>query len=112
MRALIHRTTSIWRKEEGFSFLLALLAFLLALLAFLATLLAFLAFLEPWGRLLDVVAQLLLQLHEVRPAGAQHLAHLGRVEDREQQVLDRQVLVACLTGLMESIVETVFELVG
>jgi len=25
MRALIHRTTSIWRKEEGFSFLLALL---------------------------------------------------------------------------------------
>ena len=61
---------------------------------------------------IDVVAQLLLQFREIGTAGPQHLAHFGSVEDREQQMLDRQVLVACLARLVERVVETVFELVG
>ena len=73
--------------------------------------LALLALLEARSRLLDVIAQLLLQLRQIRAAGTQHLAHLRRVEDREQQVLDRQVLVPGLAGLVERVVQTVFELV-
>ena len=74
--------------------------------------LALLAFLEPRGGLVDVLLQFLLELRQIRAAGAQHLAHLGRVEDRQQQVLDRQVLVTRLARLVERIVQTVFELVG
>jgi len=74
--------------------------------------LALLAFLETRRRLIDVIPEFLLQLREVGPAGPQHLTHLGRVEDRQQQVLDRQVLVTGFARLMERIVETVFELVG
>ena len=73
---------------------------------------ALLAFLEARRRLIDVVPELLLQLREIGTTGPQHLAHLGRIENREQQMLDRQVLVTCFTRLMERIVETVFELVG
>src|SRR5205807_2405345 len=69
--------------------------------------LALLALLEPGCRLVDVVLQLLFQLDRVRPAGAQHFANLGSVENREQQVLDRQVLVTGLARLVERIVETV-----
>src|SRR6267143_1396776 len=74
--------------------------------------LALLALLEPRGRLVDVVLQLLFELDRVRAAGAQHFAHLRGVEDREQQVLDRQVLVTRLARLVERVVETVLELVG
>ena len=74
--------------------------------------LALLAFLELRGRLVDVLLQLLLEFGEVGSAGAQHFAHLGRVEDRQEQVLDREVLVTRLTRLVERIVQTVFELVG
>ena len=59
-----------------------------------------------------MLLQLLLELGQIRAAGAQDLAHLGRVEDGEQQVLDRQVLMARLARPMEGVVETVFQLVG
>ena len=74
--------------------------------------LALLAFLEARGRLIDVLLELLAQLREIRAAGAQHLAHLGGVEYREQQVLDRQILVTRLARLVKGVVEAVFELVG
>jgi hypothetical protein len=74
--------------------------------------LALLGLLEARRRLIDVLLQLLLQFGEIRPARAQHLAHLGGVEDREQQVLDRQVLVSRLARLVERGVEAVFELIG
>ena len=53
-----------------------------------------------------------LSLREIRAAGAQDLAHLGRVEDGEQQVLDRQVFVARFARLVKGVVEAVFKLVG
>ncbi len=65
---------------------------------------AFLALLEPRGRLVDVLLQLLFELDGVRAAGAQHLANFGSIEDREQQVLDRQVLVTRLARLVERVV--------
>ena len=46
-----------------------------------------------------------LELGEVRAAGSQHLAHLRGVEDREQQMLDRQEFVARLARLVKGIVE-------
>jgi hypothetical protein len=63
-------------------------------------------------RLLDVILQLLLELAEVGAAGPQDLTYPGRVEDREQQMLDGQVFVTRFPGLVEGIVETVFKLVG
>ena len=74
--------------------------------------LALLGLLEPGRGLVDVFLQLLLELGQVRTAGAQHLAHLGRVEDGEQQVLDREVLVARFARLVKRVVEAVFQLVG
>ena len=74
--------------------------------------LALLTLIELGGGLIDVLLQLLLELCEVRAAGAQHLAHLRSVEDREQQVLDREVFVTRLAGLVEGVVEAVLELVG
>ena len=74
--------------------------------------LALLALLQARGRLLDVILQLLLELAQISATGTQHFAHLGRVEDREQQVLDGKVLVTRLAGLVERVVQTVFELVG
>jgi len=59
-----------------------------------------------------VLLQLLFEFGEVGSAGTQHFAHLGRVENRQEQVLDREVLVTRLTRLVERIVQTVFELVG
>jgi len=73
--------------------------------------LALLAVLEARRRLVDVLLDLLAELGEVHPAGAQHLAHLGSVEYGEQQVLDRQVLVPRLACLVERIVEAVFQFV-
>ena len=49
---------------------------------------------------------------EVRAAGAQDLAHLRRVEDGQQQVLDRQEFMARFARLAKGVVETVFKLVG
>ncbi len=73
---------------------------------------ALLALLEPWSRLVYMLFELLLQLTQIGAARTQYLAHFRRIQDREQQVLDSQVFVTCLTRLMERIVETVFKLVG
>jgi hypothetical protein len=51
-----------------------------------------------------------LELVDVGPAGPEDLAHLGGIEDRQQQVLDRQEFVAGVTRLGEGVVQTEFEL--
>ena len=53
-----------------------------------------------------------LSLAEVRTAGPQDLAHLRGIEDGQQQVLDRQELVASVTRLGEGVVQTEFELLA
>jgi hypothetical protein len=57
----------------------------------------------------DVLRQVLAQLVHVGAAGAQHLGRGRVVEQREQQVLDGDELVAFLAGLDERHVETDFE---
>jgi len=73
---------------------------------------ALLAFFQARRGLIDVFLELLLQLAQISTAGAQNLAHFRGVQDREQQVLDSQILVTCLTRLVKGIVETIFKLVG
>ena len=58
-----------------------------------------------------MVLELLLQLAQIRAASAQNLPHLGCIEDREQQVLDRQIFMTRLACLVKGIVEAVFKLV-
>ena len=65
--------------------------------------------LEARGRLVDEVLQLLAQARDVGAAGPQDLAHLGRVDDGEQQVLDRHELVARLARRLEGFVQADFE---
>jgi hypothetical protein len=82
--------------------------------------------LEPEGRLnVHVLLAIVLfesrcrfgnELHEITPklsdvcaAGLQNLEDLRRVEQREQQVLDRDELVLSLPSLLESLVKTIFE---
>src|ERR1700679_933489 len=63
--------------------------------------LALLGLLKVRRRLVDVVLQILLKFSQIRPAGAQDLAHLRRVENGKQQVLNRQVLMARLACPMK-----------
>ena len=62
------------------------------------------------GRSVEVLVERVLEPGQIRAAGAQDLAHLGSVEDRQQQVLDREELMAGLTRLGEGVVQTEFEL--
>ena len=65
--------------------------------------------LEPRRGLVDEVLQVLAQPHDVGAARAQDLAHLGRIDDGEQQVLDRHELVARLAGRLEGLVQADFK---
>ena len=65
--------------------------------------------LEPRRGLVDEVLQVLAQPRDVGAAGPQDLAHLRRVHDGEQQVLDRHELVARLARRLERLVQTDFE---
>ena len=67
---------------------------------------------QPRRGAIEVVVQRVLELVDVRPAGPQDLAHLRGIEDRQQQVLDRQEFVTCVTGLGKGVVQTEFELLG
>ena len=58
----------------------------------------------------EVLVERVLEPGQVRAAGAQDLAHLGGVEDRQQQVLDREELMASFARLGEGVVQTEFEL--
>ena len=60
----------------------------------------------------DVLRQVLAQLVHVGAAGAQHLGRGRVVQQREQQVLDGDELVALLARLDERHVQTDFELLG
>ena len=51
-----------------------------------------------------------LEAVQVGAAGAQDLPHLRRVEDGQQQMLDREEFVASVTRLGERVVQTKFEL--
>jgi hypothetical protein len=57
----------------------------------------------------DELLERLLQLADVRAAGPEHLANLGRIENREQQVLDRHELMACFARGLEGLVQAEFE---
>ena len=53
-----------------------------------------------------------LSLLRVGAAGAQDLAHLGRVENGEQQVLHRHEFMTRFARALERLVQAVFELVA
>jgi hypothetical protein len=57
----------------------------------------------------DVLAQLGGQPFELRAAALERLAHARRIEQAEQQVLDRQELVPLRPRLAERLVQTVFK---
>jgi hypothetical protein len=57
----------------------------------------------------DVLRQVLAQLVHVGAAGAQHFGRGGVVQQREEQVLDRDELVAFLPGFDKRHVKTDFE---
>ncbi len=61
---------------------------------------------------LDVGAQLGGQFIGRRPAAAERFAHLGRIEQRQQQLLDGQEFVAARARLAERLVETEFKFAG
>ena len=61
---------------------------------------------------LDMGAQLAGQLVGCGPAAAEHFAHLRRIEQRQQQLLDGQEFVAARTRLAERLVETEFKFAG
>ncbi len=61
---------------------------------------------------LDMGAQLAGQLIGSRSAAAEHFAHLRRIEQRQQQLLDRQEFVAARARLAERLVETEFKFAG
>ena len=65
--------------------------------------------LQPRGRLVDEVLQVLAQPGDVGAAGAQDLAHLRRIHDGEQQVLDRHELMPGLARGLERFVQADFE---
>ncbi len=65
---------------------------------------------EPRRGAVEMFVERVLEPREVRAAGAQDFAHLGRIENGQQQVLDREELMASFTRLGESIVKTEFEL--
>ena len=65
---------------------------------------------ERGRRLVDEFLELDLQSREVGATGLQDLAHARRVEDRQEQVLHRHVLVARVAGLLVGLVQAEFEL--
>jgi hypothetical protein len=57
----------------------------------------------------DELPELAGQSLRIGAASTQDLDHLGRVEQRQQQMLDRDELVALLARLLERLVEAVFK---
>ncbi len=62
------------------------------------------------GGAVEVFVERVLELVEVGAAGPQDFAHLRGIEDRQQQVLDRQEFMTCVTRLGKGIVQAEFEL--
>ena len=67
---------------------------------------------QPRSRAFDELLQLAAQAREVRAARFQRFDHRRRIEQREQQVLDGDELVALFPRSLERVVQTVFELAG
>src|SRR5690606_27482894 len=61
-------------------------------------------------RVVDELLQLAPQPPEIAAAGLQDLDDLRSVEQREQQVLDRDEFVTLLAGALERLIQAVFEL--
>jgi len=57
----------------------------------------------------DEFLQVRLQPRQIRAAGLQDLAHPRGIQDRQQQVLDRHVLVTGIARLLEGLVQAVLE---
>ena len=62
--------------------------------------------------LLDEGSQVALEFRHVRTAGAQDLAHLGGVQDRQQEMLHRHELMTGLARVLKRFIQTVFKLVA
>ena len=60
----------------------------------------------------DELLQLAAEPADVGAAILQNLYDLGRIEQREQQVLHGDEFVVLLAGLLKGLVQTVFELAG
>ena len=65
--------------------------------------------LQPGGRLIDEILQILAKTRDVGAACPENFAHLRRIDDRQQQVLDGHELMSRLAGRLERFVETDFE---
>ena len=59
---------------------------------------------------IEMLVERVLELVDVGAAGPEDLAHLRGIEDRQQQVLDRQEFMTCVTCLGKGIVQAEFEL--
>src|SRR5205085_6754598 len=65
---------------------------------------------QTWRRTIQVFVERVLEPGQIGSAGTQDLTHLGRVENGQQQMLDREELMASFTRLREGVVQTEFEL--
>ena len=72
----------------------------------------FLGFGEPRRRLIEILLQPQLELGEIATTGVQDLGHLWGIKDRQQQVLDRDVLMVSFACVLKRTVQTMFKLVG
>ena len=61
---------------------------------------------------LDVRAQIGGKPVRIAAAAAEHLAHFRRIEERQQELFDREKLMPVRTRLAERLVETEFEFAG
>jgi hypothetical protein len=62
------------------------------------------------GRSIEMLVECVLEAVQVRAAGAQDLAHLGGVENGQQQVLDREKFMAGFARSGKRLIQTKFEL--
>ncbi len=74
--------------------------------------LALIAVAQPRRIALDVRAQLGREPVRVAATTDQHFAHLGRIEQRQQELLDGEKLMPVGTRLAKRLVETEFEFTG
>ena len=62
--------------------------------------------------LVEILAHDIAEVAEFDPAGGHHLAGVGIVDQRQQQVLQRGIFVAALGGMRQRGMEGLFETLG
>jgi hypothetical protein len=65
---------------------------------------------QHWCLLVNALNELAAQLRDIRVARLQDFMNLGNIEEREQQMLYRHVLMAAFTRPLKSLVQTKFQL--